>query len=201
MVGEDIIISKLLEYLKRAGPTNTFRLASVIGMERDQLLGILKKLEEKQAVRFEYGNAVFIKFVSEEKSRPVEITKTSFAPKKRAKRKSQKSKALQLLQTENKQLQGKLLELKETVKELEKKTRVRPKTITKTLTKTVIKKVPVTKIVVKKVPVVKTVVKRIHLSSKIKKKIKEKLKSKKFKFPKFTFMKNIKKIKKPEFIK
>src|SRR3989344_9380026 len=101
MVGEDVV-HKILEYLKKKGPTNTFRLSSVMGMERDQVIKVLKRLEEKQAIRFEYGNAVFLKFISEEKTKPIEskpfeTTKISSAPKK-VKR---KSKALQLLQTEN----------------------------------------------------------------------------------------------------
>ncbi|MBI4983684.1 hypothetical protein HZC32_03505, partial [Candidatus Woesearchaeota archaeon] len=61
----------------------------------------------------------------------------------------------------------------------------------------------VTKTVIKKVPVIKTVVKRIHVSplpSRKEEKTKEKPKVKK-KFKLFTFMKNIKKIKEPEFVK
>ena len=202
MAGEDII-SELLEYLKRAGPTNTFRLASVIGMERDQLLGILKKLEEKQAIRFECGNAVFIKFISEEKPKPAEITKTSFAPKKRVKRKPQKSKALQLLQTENTRLHRKLLALKETLKELEKKAHARPKTITKTITRTVVKKVPVVKTVVKRIPAPRSQKKEKKIKPKKLKKKSKKFKVPKFKFkvPKFKFLKSIKQLKKPEFVK
>ena len=211
MGGEDVVY-KILDYLEKKGPTNTFRLASVMGLERDQLIKILKRLEEKQALRFEYGNAIFLKFISEEKPKPVEskptkITKVSSAPPKKAKR---KSKALQLLQTENTQLQRKLSELKETVKELERKASARPKTIIRTVTKTVVKKVPVTKTIIRKVPVIKTVVKRIHIppppSKKNKKTEKESTGKKKFKLPafklpQFTFMKNIKQLKKPEFAK
>ncbi len=208
MVGEDII-SEVLEYLKKAGPTNTFRLASVMGIDRAKLLNLLKKLEEIQAIQFEHGNAVFLKFVSEEKpkSKPAEIEKPSPHPEQKIKTKSVKSakqKALQLLQTENTHLKGKLSELKETVKELEKKASARPKTITRT----VIEKVPVTKTIIKKVPVIKTVVKKIFvrpssLPAKKEKEltVKKKLKLFSFKLPKFTFLKNIKKIKEPEFVK
>ena len=196
MVGEDVVY-KILDYLEKKGPTNTFRLASVIGMERDQLIKVLKRLEEKQAIRFEYGNALFLKFISEEKakpieSKPLETTKLSSAPPKKVKR---KSKALQFLQTENTQLQRKLSELKETVKELGKKASARPKTRT------------VTKTIIRKVPVIKTVVKKIYLSPRKKKKngkkptIKKKFKLPSFKLPKFTFMKNIKQLKEPEFAK
>ena len=196
MVGEDVVY-KILDYLEKKGPTNTFRLASVIGMERDQLIKVLKRLEEKQAIRFEYGNALFLKFISEEKakpieSKPLETTKLSSAPPKKVKR---KSKALQFLQTENTQLQRKLSELKETVKELGKKASARPKTRT------------VTKTIIRKVPVIKTVVKKIYLSPRKKKKngkkptVKKKFKVRSFKLPKFTCMKNIKQLKEPEFAK
>lgn len=198
MVGEDII-SEILVYLKKAGPTNTFRLSSIMGLERDKLLHILKRLEEKEAIRFECGNAAFLKFVSGEKPRPkaVKIEKSPPRPSTKVKRKPAKPRVLQLLQTENKQLQEKLSELKETVKELEQKAVARPKTITRTVIKTIIKKVPVIKTVVKRIPV--------PLLPKKERKIKEKPKAKKFefpkKFPKFTFMKNIKQLKKPEFVK
>lgn len=198
MAGEDII-SEILGYLEKAGPTNTFRLSSVMGMERDQLLSILKKLEEKQAIRFEYGNAVFLKFVSGEKPQSAEVHKISPPSEKAAKRKSKKSKAVLLLQTENTQLQKKLSELKETVKELEKKASARPKTITRTITKTVVKKVPVIRTVVKRIPspAKKEKEKKVKETQKLKKKFK--LPS--FKLPAFTFMKNIKKLKEPKFVK
>lgn len=184
MVGEDI---EILEYLEKAGPTNTFRLSSVMGIDRTKLLSLLKKLEEKQAIRFEQGNAIFIKFVSGETPKPTEVKEPSFQPRRKAPRKSTKPKALPFLQTENTHLKGKLSELKETVKELEKKASARPKTITRTI--------------IKKVPVIKTVVKRISVSPPLSKK-KEKPKVKrKFKMPSFTFMKNIKKLKEPEFAK
>ena len=144
-----------------------------MGLERDQLLNILKGLEKKQAIRFEYGNAVFIKFMSEdseEKSKPVEkpvkIKKPSPRPEQKIKRKPIQSKALQLLQTENTQLQRKLSELKETVKELEQKAST---------------------------PLLPS-------PSEKKKKIKKEPKVKR-KFKPFSFMKNIKKLKKPEFVK
>lgn len=205
-MGEDII-SEILEYLKKAGPTNTFRLASVMGVDRAKLLNLLKKLEERGVIGFERGNAIFIKFISGEKPKSVEIKEVSLPSKSKVKRKPAKSKALQSLQTENTQLQKKLLELKATVKELEKKATARPKTITRTITKTIVRKVPVTKTIIRKVPVVKTVVKRIHLSHKKEKKtkkeptVKKKFKLPSFKLPKFTFMKNIAKLKEPEFMK
>lgn len=196
-MGEDVI-SKILDYLEKAGPTNTFRLSSVMSIDRAKLLSLLKKLEEKQAIRFEHGNVVFIKFVSGETPKPTEVKEPSFQPQKIAARKPAKPKALQLLQTENTQLQLKLSKLKETVKELEKKAHARPKTITRTITKTV----------VKKVPVIKTMVKRIFvhpspLPAKKEKEptIKKKLKLPSFKLSQFTFMKNIKKLKEPEFVK
>ncbi len=214
MAGEDII-GEILVYLKKAGPTNTFRLSSVMGLERDKLLHILKRLEEKQAIKFECGKAIFIKFISREEPQPAEITKTSPKSEKRVKRKPAKSKALQLLQTENTQLQKKLSGLKETVKELEKKATARPKTITRTVTKTVVKKVPMIKTVVKRIfvhpsPLPPKKEKKNKKTPKLKQKLKKlktskkfrlpKIKLPKFEFPKFTFIKNIKQLKKPEFI-
>ncbi len=204
MADEDVIRG-ILTYLEKNGPTNTFRLSSVMGIDRAKLLSLLKKLEEKQAIRFEHGNAVFIKSISKEK--PAEVQKTSLLPEKAVRRKPAKSKALQSLQTENTQLQLKLSKLKETVKELEKKAHTRPKTITRTITKTVVKTVPVTKTVIKKVPVIKTVVKKIYVhpsplpAKKEKKTVKKRLKLPSFKMPSFTFMKNIGKLKTPEFVK
>lgn len=102
MTGENIV-SEILGYLKNRGPTNTFRLAREIGLDRHELLDILERLEEKQAVRFEHGNAIFIKFISKKKlkakkiSIPKVIKKTPVkkvppVKKKIAKRKKPKTK-------------------------------------------------------------------------------------------------------------
>jgi len=213
------IINEVLGYLKEKGPTNTFRLAGDIGLERHKLLHILEKLEEKGIVGFKHGLAMFLEFPAEEeeKPKPVEIKVSSPKLKKKVKPKKTRpkrkpAKAWQVLQTENKQLKEKLLEVEETMIKLEKKASAVPKTI--------IKKVPVVKTIIKKVRVVKEI--PVPPAPKKKKKVKRKIKkrkvkkkkskdkskikkvkktSKKFKFPKFTFMKNIKQLKKPEFAK
>lgn len=201
-----------LEYLKGEGPTNTFKLSSEMGLERSKLLNLLKKLEEKQAVRFEHGNVIFLKFPSEEKPKSTKVKKFLPAPKEKVERKPAEPKVLQLLQTENKQLKEKLLEIK--------KKRVSPP---KTITKIIIKKIPaskrlknkllelektielleqkaatpkvITKTIIKKVPVIKN---------------KGRLKIPKFKLPKikrkfklleFKLLKNVKQLRKPEFAK
>lgn len=215
---DENIIKDVLTYLKKAGPTNTFRLATETGLERAKLLNLLKKLEEKQAVKFECGNAIFIKYISEEKLNPTKIKEPS-KPKKKIKNKQQikkvKSvvkrkpatpKALQLLQTENIQLKEKLTKLEETIKELEKKAIARPKTIirTRTITKTVVKKVPVTKTVIKKIFIPLCLPpKKVEKSEETKEKVWEKLKtySKKFKIPNFKLLEKIKQLKRPEFAK
>lgn len=202
MVGEDII-NEILGYLKKEVHTNTFRLARRLGIERSKLLNIVKKLEEKGAVEVTHGVVKFIKFVSEEKPKKL-VEKITPKPKKtKAKRKSAKPQAWQFLQAENKQLKEKLLEVEKTMKKLEKKTRAVPKTITKTI----IKQVPVIKTIIKKVsPPAPLPKKKKKAKRKTKKKVKpdisqKKSKIRKFKLPKFTFMKNIKQLKKPEFAK
>ncbi len=194
MVGEDRV-SELLEYLKKAGPINTFRLASVMNLERSKLLQIIGRLEEKEAVKFERGNVIFLKFPSEEK--PVKTILPKLEKKKTEKaavKRPVEQKLLQIIQTENAQLQGKVSELKETVKELEKKASVRPKTITRTVTKTIIKKVPVTKTIIKKILVP-------HRPLKKKGREKPKAKPMKFRLPRFKLLGNITRLRKPEFIK
>ena len=207
MVSVDII-NEILEYLKKEGPTNTFRLARDIGLERHKLLNLLEKLEKKGAIEFKHGLAIFLEFPAEEKPKPAEIKESSPKPKKKVKpkktkpkRKPAKPQAWQFFQAENKQLKEKLLEVEETMKKLEKKANAVPKTITKTI----IKQIPITKTVIKKVsaPLPR---KKKKNKRKTKKKIKrdiskKKSKIRKFKLPKFKFMKNIKQLKKPEFAK
>lgn len=184
---------QILDYLKKEGPTNSFRLAHKLRIDRYKLLNILKKLEEKQAIRFKHGNAIFIKFISEEKPKPTKIKEPSSKAKEmvklKVKRKPGKPKALEFLQIENKQLREKLAESEDIIKELGKKASARPKTITRTITKTIIKKVPV----------IKTVIKRIPLPPKQEKKIQEQSKKRLFKLPKFDLMAGIKNLKIPKF--
>ncbi len=225
MVGEDIN-SEILKYLKEEGPTNTFRLTRMMGLERNKLLTLIGKLEQKEAVKCERGNVIFLKFPSissiekpvkaisrlpEQKNIEQAATIEKRVVEKRVQaaiRKPAQPKALLQLQAENKQLQRKVWQLGETMKELEQKAQAAPKTITKTVTKTIIKKVPVTKTVIKKVPVIKTVVRRVSPRIPVppppaESKIWEQLKahSEQFKHSGFKLLENMKQLREPEFMK
>lgn len=159
---------KILEYIKEEGPTNTFRLARELNLNRHKVLKIIKDLEAKEALEFKSGLVKFLKFPVIEKKikKPIEI-KTIKKPKRIAKR---KSKVLENLQTENLKLKEKLSTLKVTIKELEQKA-AQPKIIRRTI----IKKVPsppkiIKKTIIKriKVPVIKTIIKKVK-APKIKK--------------------------------
>lgn len=192
---EDIYI-KILEYLKTHAPTNTFHLARALGVDRYKLLNSIEKLEKLGAVEVRHGIVKFLKFVAKEKKI---IPKQ--APKKikrKAKSKSKKISAekekvepyiLTELKTENLKLKERLLELESKVKELEQKQAQAPKIIKKTIIKNIIKKIPVP------IP--------IQLSSpeRASKKKKRTKAVKKFKLPKLTFMKYVKQLKKPLFIR
>lgn len=183
---------QILEYLKKEGPTNSFRLAHKLKTDRYKLLNIIQKLETKGALSIKGGVVQFLKFPREEKPKPVKIKEPSPKPKKKAefkaRRKPGKPKVLEFLQIENKQLRERLAGTEDIIKELEKKASAHPKIVTRIITKTVIKKVPV----------IKTVVKRIPFPLKQEKKIQEQTKKKWFKFPKFEFG-GIKNLKIPKF--
>ncbi len=180
---------EVLEYLEKKGPTNTFRLATELGINRYNLLNIINRLEAKGALTIKSGTVYFIKFLPKEKKEaPKKVLKTK--KKTSTIKKPRKTTKTKVLQNENNRLKEKLIELEETIKKLEKKDSIPPKIITRTITR--------------KIPVIKTVIKKIHVPfpTKKKKKIKkrQKIKTKKFKFlPKFNFMNGIKKLKKPEF--
>ncbi len=166
----------VLEYLKKHGAANTFRLARVLGIDRQHILDSIKRLEAKGAVIVRGGMVQFLKHIPGEKaiSEPSEPEKE--VPPLALKPFKAKSKALQTLQTENKQLKVQLADLKSSMKELEQKAGASPKT--KIITRTIVKRVPVTKtvikkirsrpkivtrVVTKKVPVTKTITKKIPL--------------------------------------
>ena len=77
---------QVLRYLEKEGKTNTFRLASRLGIARYEILDIIKELEEKGAVEFKLGTVKFLKFPEKEKKIKVKKIK----PKKKEKKKEQK---------------------------------------------------------------------------------------------------------------
>ncbi|MDP3027717.1 MAG: hypothetical protein Q8N63_08485 [Nanoarchaeota archaeon] len=61
----------ILEYLQKNGATNTFKLAHVLDIKRDILLGILKNLEKQELVRIITGKVEFLSYpLSKEKKKP-----------------------------------------------------------------------------------------------------------------------------------
>lgn len=182
---------KVLNYLQKEGPSNTFRIASNLDMERGHILDIIKKLEEKGALTVKSGIVYFIEYPLVEKEAP------------ELKIRNAKPKIHGILESENKQLKEKLMKLGEALNEFKKKANAPPKIITKTI----IKKVPVIKLrkqSSKKFPSLKHLFKKMFVLKKQKngrkikvhqKKTKTSIKNKKFKFPKFKLMKRIKKFK------
>ncbi|MBA3064561.1 hypothetical protein FP803_03935 [Candidatus Woesearchaeota archaeon] len=52
----------ILEYLQKNGATNTFKLAHVLDIKRDILLGILKNLEKQELVKIITGKVEFLSY-------------------------------------------------------------------------------------------------------------------------------------------
>lgn len=205
--------NKILAYLKKSPPINTFKLARELGIDRHILLGIIEKLEEKQAIEIRHGNVRFLKFPKAEKpikAKKAEIKKImpeakAITPKK--------SKALENLQAENKSLKEKISELEISIKRqpylksklreqtelteklekrveaLKEKANVPPKIITREI------RVP-QKIITR--TKVKTIIKKVPVRAKEEKEAV----TKKFKLPEFNiaWMKNIQQLEKPEFL-
>lgn len=159
-------VQAVLKYLREAGPTNTFRLARQLGVERGKVVCILRKLEEKEAVELKTGIAKFLKFPSEEKADRAEKALPKEKTRRITKRAAAKHKAsaTKKLHAENEMLRVRVSELETgyaaksrqlrnqsdciekletTVKALQQKAKARPKVITKTIVKKVIQKVPV----------------------------------------------------------
>ena len=111
---------EILEYLKKQGSANTFRLARVLGIDRGHLQDIITKLEAKGAVTVRSGMVQFLKYPREEKPISVSEPKKE-APHPKLEPSSEKLKIREFLQSENKLLNKKLTELKGTIQELEKK--------------------------------------------------------------------------------
>lgn len=161
---------RVLEHLKKISPTNTFRLARELKIDRHTLLTILEQLYKKQTVDLRSGNVKFLKFPSEDKAPSEQKAKSNESPAQS----DEDTKFLGSFQSENNRLKEKLSELESGIKkmdytksnkfreqaqlivDLEKKVKALqekaktskiiirevPKVITKTVIKEVIKKVP-----------------------------------------------------------
>ena len=109
---------RILEYLQKNGATNTFKLAHTLEIKRDNLLKILRNLEERELVRITTGKVEFLSYPSE----------------KRVKKKpevSEKSK-IEKLQEDKENQKLYIEKLKKEIKQLEQ----RPQ---KVITRTIIK--------------------------------------------------------------
>ncbi len=221
--------NQVLGYLKKKGQSNTFRLARELGIERNIIFSIIKKLEEKKAIELKHGNARFLKFPSVKIPAKTEVKKAPSAPKIKVKSRElsaqkaklhEKIRLLGSLQYENKELKEKLSELEGSIKrrlytksrkfreqaehieKLEKRMGVL-KQKAKVPPKVITKKIVVPKVITK--TIVKRVIKKVPVEviKKVYVKVKEsEAKQKKFILPKFNLpgIKNIQEFKKPEFL-
>jgi len=118
---------QILEYLKKLGPTNTFRLARGLGIDRHEILKIIKTLQEKGVVEFKSGIVSLLKFPARgiKIAKPAKVEKTPRKYKKRTKRilwkkpkvkkehkpVEEKPKLTEEIQSEYKKIEERLLEL------------------------------------------------------------------------------------------
>lgn len=142
----------ILEYLQKNGATNTFKLAHVLEIKRDKLLGILKNLEGQGLVRIITGKVEFLSYPPSKE-------------KKKQKPKVSKEKSeIQTLQEEKEKQKLYIKRLKEEIKKLEQRP---PKVITKTIIKEAKPKV-ITKTIIRDVKPKKTKRKKKKKEEKIK---------------------------------
>ena len=130
----------ILEYLQKNGAANTFKLAHILGIKRDRLLGILKNLEEQELVKIVTGKVEFLSYPPSKEKK-----------KQKPKIPKEKSK-VQTLQEEVEKQKLYTEKLKEEIKKLEQ----RPQ---KVITKTIIKKAKpkvITRTIIKETEPIKT---------------------------------------------
>jgi len=104
----------ILEYLQKNGAENTFKLAHVLDIKRDKLLGILKNLEEQGLVKIATGKVEFLSY-------PIS--------KERIEKKPEASKEKLEVQVPKKELEKQKLyieKLKAQIKKLEQKPQKEP---------------------------------------------------------------------------
>ncbi len=112
----------ILEYLQKNGATNTFKLAHVLDIKREILLGILKNLEEQELVKIVTGKVEFLSYPASKE-------------KKKQKPKVSKEKSeIQTLQEEAEKQKLYAEKLKAQIKKLEQKPQ-------KVITRTIIKEI------------------------------------------------------------
>lgn len=139
----------ILEYLQKNGATNTFKLAHVLEIKRDKLLGILKNLEKQELVRIITGKAEFLSYSPSREKKKLEFSEKSKIEKPQEEKENQKLYAEKL---------------KAQIKKLEQRP---PKVITKTITKEAKPKI-ITKTIIKDVKPIKTKRKKKKKEEKIK---------------------------------
>ncbi len=167
----------ILEYLQKNGATNTFKLAHVLEIKRDKLLGILKNLEEQELVRIITGNAEFLSYPSskeKKKQKPKVVI-----PKEKSE--------VQTLQEEVEKQKSYAEKLKYQIKKLEQRP---PKIITRTIIKEAKPKV-ITRTIIKDVKPIKTERKKKRKREKIKE---AKIKPKKITTKRVKLRKKLKKV-------
>ena len=145
----------ILEYLQKNKAINTFKLASVLEIKRDKLLGILKNLEEQGLVRIITGKVEFLSYPSskEKSSRIKSLSWSAKCKRKKQKPKVSKEKSeIQNLQEELENQKSYTEKLKEEIKKLEQRP---PKVIIKTIIKEAKPKV-ITKTIVRDAKPIKT---------------------------------------------
>ncbi len=196
MTSKDVS-NKILEYLKKLGPANTFKLARELGIDRHEVLATIQYLQNNKAIEFRSGTAAFLKFPEEEKQeketkesakktlvRPIKRTKVKkiktrkYAPKKTSSKKTPVFEViLKVLQDENDKLKERLIKLETKLEEHTKESQV------KKLDKPIKKKIKKKKVIAQK-----------------QKKFKKVIIRKKVKKSKFKWLKNLQKIQVPKFI-
>lgn len=196
MTSEDVS-NKILEYLKKEGHANTFKLARKLAIDRHEILTTLQDLQLKGAIEFRSGTATFLKSsearkqekgikesakkapvlpIKETKVKKVKIRK--YTPKKTSSKKTPVfGIVLKALQEENDKLKKRLIKLETKLEEHTKESHV------KKLDKPIKKRIKKKKVIAKK-----------------QKKFKKPIARKKVKKSKFKWLKNLQKVQVPKFI-
>ncbi len=220
----------ILEYLKRSGSINTFKLARGLSLERNRLLNIIRRLAAEGLVEFKSGTVKFLQFPKQAKVKLPKAKKSFPAMQKKIKKTKRmhsktptpedESNLLKDIQAENEKLKQKLsgletnfreqANIQNKIKEQEQQEQNQyitclKKTIEELKEKTLAAPKIVEKIIIKKVPVrTKKEIKqnrKIFVNFKIPKLIKQKLVSVKSKINFSRLNKNFKQLNVPKFLR